>query len=155
MNRRYLAIVLVAGTLALPSLASANAFDNIKQSASGMMNSANATQSGNIAGSATLLHELGTGSFNLASMQNVAGVLGYCQKHGYTQSATEQIRNRLLSKLGGQSKAAQSPGYQQGLSGLLQGGQGNQFNLANLKDRIGTRVCGAVAKQALSSFLGK
>lgn len=154
MNRRHLATVLVAGALALPSLAAASAFDNLKQSASGLMNSANATQSQSAAGSGTLLRQLGTGSFSLASMQNVAGVLGYCQKHGYTQSATERVKNTLLSKLGGRSEAEKSAGYQQGLSGVLESGQGSRFNLASLKDQIGTRVCGAVADQAVSSFLG-
>ncbi len=155
MKSRYFAMVVISGTVAVSSAASANAFDNLKQEASGLMNSPNATQSGNAAGSATLLRQLGSGSFNLSSMQNVAGVLAYCQKQGYTQSAAEQVKNRLLSRLGGQSQAEKSAGYQQGLSGVLQSGQGNRFNLANLKERIGTRVCGAIANQALSSFLGK
>lgn len=154
MNRRYLGIVLLGGALMLPSLASANAFDNLKQSASGLMNSSNASQSQTAAGSGTLLRQLGSGSFNLASMQNVAGVLGYCQKQGYTQSATERVKSTLLSKLGGQSEAEKSADYQQGVAGVLESGQGNRFNLANLKSQIGTRVCGAVADQAVSSFLG-
>lgn len=155
MSRRYLGGALLALASLLPCLASANAFDNLKQSASGLMNSSSATQSQGAAGSATLLRQLGSGSFNLASPQNVAGVLGYCQKQGYTQSAAEQVKNSLLSKLGGQTQAQQSAGYQQGLSGILESGQGNRFNLSSLKDQIGTRVCGAIADRAVSSFLGQ
>lgn len=155
MTRRHLGIALVATALVLPSLASANAFDNLKQSASGLLNSSNATQSQNAAGTAMLLRRLGSGSFNLASPENVAGVLGYCQKQGYTRSAAERVENGLLSKLGGRSQAEKSAGYQQGLSGILESGQGNRFNLASLKNRIGTRMCGAIADRALSSFLGR
>lgn len=157
MKRRRLGMVLIlliVGAVAVPSLASASAFDNLKKGASGLMNSSNSTQSQSSLGATSLLQQLGSGSFNLGSMQNVAGVLGYCQQHGYTKSATEQVKNTLLSKIGGQSQAQQSPAYQQGLSGMLQGGQGKQFSLTSLKDQIGTRVCGAIAHQAMSSFLG-
>lgn len=152
MMHRPLGVVLLVGTLVLPPLASANAFDNLKRGASGLMNSSDAAQ--NAAGGGALLRQLGSGSFNLVSMQNVAGVLGYCQKQGYTQGAAERVKNSLLSKLGGQSQVEESADYQQGLAGVLKGGQGNHLNLADLKDRLGTRVCGAVADRAVSSFLG-
>lgn len=155
MTRRYLGIALLAVAPLLPGLASANAFDHLEQSASNLMNGSGMTQSPNAAGSATLLRQLGSGSFNLASPQNVAGVLGYCEKHGYAQSATQRVKNSLLSKLGGRSSAQKSAGFQQGLSGVLESGQGNRFNLSSLEDRIGTRVCGAIAHRALSSFLGQ
>ncbi|KEZ76325.1 DUF2501 domain-containing protein [Salinisphaera hydrothermalis] len=155
MTRRYLGIALLAVAPILPGLASANAFDHLKQSASSLMNSSGMTQNQNAVGSATLLRELGSGSFNLASPQNVAGVLGYCEKHGYAQSATQQVKNSLLSKIGGRTSAEKSAGFQQGLSGVLESGQGNRFNLTGLEDRIGSRVCGAIAHRALSSFLGQ
>ncbi|HET8763771.1 MAG TPA: DUF2501 domain-containing protein [Rhodanobacter sp.] len=91
---------------------------------------------------------------SLGSAQNAAGVLGYCQSHGYLPSATETLRNKLLGSLGAPAQAKQDAGYQQGLGGMLQGGDGQSFNLASLKGTIAKKLCQSVADKATAHFLG-
>lgn len=91
---------------------------------------------------------------SLGSAQNAAGVLGYCQSHGYLPSATETLRNKLLGSLGAPAQAKQDAGYQQGLSGMLQGGDGQSLNLASLKGTIAKKLCQSVADKATAHFLG-
>lgn len=153
-TRVFPAIVLLVAGLTLSPLASAFGFDSLKQGAGSLANSQTSGQTSG-GGADALLGQMATGSLNLGSIQNAAGVLSYCEKQGYTQSATAQVKNKLLAKLGGQSQAEQSDSYQQGLSGILQGGQGQTFSLTNLKSKVGQRICGAIAKRAMSSFLGK
>jgi hypothetical protein len=149
MIRRPAAMVLLICVLTLPLLASAGTLDNLKNQASGVMNS----QKGS-AGGGQLLQQLGSGSFNLGSMQNAAGVLGYCKKQGYAPSASETVKNKLMDKLGVQGKNDDNAGYKEGLTGLLKGQNGKRFDLSNLKDQVGKRVCSALADRAAASFLG-
>jgi len=90
---------------------------------------------------------------SLGSAQNAAGVLGYCQSHGYLPSATDTLKEKLLGKFGGSSQAGQDNGYEQGLAGVLQGGNGHSFDLGNLKGTLAKQVCKHVADKAVSSFL--
>ncbi|WP_162619570.1 DUF2501 domain-containing protein [Salinicola peritrichatus] len=153
MKLRLLSATLVAASIVISPLAVALSFDSVKKSAGDMLSGQSAQGTSSASGT-SLLSSLGSGSFDLGSLQNVAGVLGYCQEQGYTASATDQVKEQLMEKLGGESQAEQSQGYQQGLSGLLQGDDGQTFNLSNLKDQVGERVCGAIADRAASSFLG-
>lgn len=152
MNLRILPATLVVTSMTFSSLAMALDLDSVKEGAS-MLSGQSSQDAGSTSG-ASLLSSLGSGSFDLGSMQNVAGVLGYCQEQGYTESATDQVKNSLMEKLGGESQAADDDGYQQGLNGVLQGSDGQSFDLGSLKDQVGERVCASVADQATSSFLG-
>ncbi|WP_157956704.1 DUF2501 domain-containing protein [Salinicola halimionae] len=153
MNLRFLSAALLTASVAASPMASAYSFDSVKKSAGEMM-SGQSSQSTGTASGASLLSALGSGSMNLGSMQNVAGVLGYCQDQGYTESATDKVKNGLLEKIGGQSQAEENDSYQQGLSGLLDGGNGQTFSLTNLKDKAGEKACGMITDKAMSSFLG-
>ncbi|WP_110643672.1 DUF2501 domain-containing protein [Salinicola sp. CPA57] len=153
MNFRFLSAALLTASIAASPMASAFSFDSVKKNAGEMM-SGQSSQSTGTAGGASLLSSLGSGSMNLGSMQNVAGVLGYCQDQGYAESTTDKVKSSLLDKIGGQRQAEKSDGYQQGLSGLLQGGNGQTFSLTNLKEQVGKKACGMVADKAMSSFLG-
>jgi hypothetical protein len=90
---------------------------------------------------------------SLGSAQNAAGVLGYCQSHGYLPSAPDTLKEKLLGKFGGSSQATQDSGYKQGLSGVLQGGNGQSFDLGNLKGTLAKQMCKHVADKAVSSFV--
>lgn len=158
MNRQSIhATTLVALTLVF-STAQAGMFDNLKNQAgnalSGRADNGMSSSGATGAGAGALLGQLGGGSFNLASPQNVAGVLGYCQKQGYAPSVADTVKSRLMNKLGGADETQQDDSYQQGLNGVLQGGDGQRFSLAGLKSTIGKKVCGRIANQAMSSFLG-
>lgn len=152
MKLRHLSAVLLTATVAVSPLASAFNFDNARKVMAAQ--SSQGESSATTTSGASLLSSLGSGSLNLGSMQNVAGVLGYCQRQGYTESATDKVKNSLLGKLGGQSQATESDSYQQGLNGLLQGDNGQTFSLTNLKGKVGKKVCGIITDKATSSFLG-
>ena len=153
MNLRFLSAALMAASVVASPMAAAVSFDSVKKSA-GEMLSGQSSQNTDTAGGASLLGALSSGSLNLGSMQNVAGVLGYCQEQGYTESTTDKVKNRLLEQIGGQSQAEESDSYQKGLGGLLDSGNGQTFSLTNLKDQVGERACGMIADKAMSSFLG-
>ena len=134
--------LLLAAALAFAGLASAQSLDSLKGAAGNLLGQK---------GSTSALPSVSS----LGSAQNAAGVLGYCQSHGYLPSATDTLKDKLLGGLGGSSsQATQDKGYQQGLSGVLQGGNGQSFDLGNLKGTVAKKLCQHVADKATSSFLG-
>ncbi len=146
MRMRSIITVALAGSLALASAASAQDLGSLKDKAGGLF--------GNSGSGTSLLSGLSSGSVSPSSAKNAAGVLGYCAKQGYAKSATDLVKEKLMSKLGGQQKATQDTGYQKGLTGMLQGSGGKSFDLSSLKGKIAEKVCGMLAKRAASSFLG-
>ncbi len=110
--------------------------------------------SGQSTSDGALLGGLASGSTSLASPQNAAGALAYCQKQGYGPDAGAAVKDRLLAKVGGQQAASRDSGYLSGLGGTLMGGDGSAFDLGKLKAAIGRKVCAAIADRAVSSFLG-
>ena len=133
---------LLVTALAFTATASAQNLDALKGAAGNLLG-----QKGTSTSALPSLSSLG-------SAQNAAGVLGYCQSHGYLPSATETLKNKLLGSLGAPAQAKQDAGYQQGLSGMLQGGDGQSFNLASLKGTIAKKLCESVADKATAHFLG-
>ncbi len=92
-----------------------------------------------------------------ATTGNAAGLLGYCIKNNYLGGASGAagLKDRLLSKLGGESQASRNDAsYQQGLQGILNGGDGHSFNLGQqsgeLKQKLTDKACKAVLKQGRS-----
>lgn len=135
-------LLLLAATLAFAAAASAQSLDSLKGAAGNLLGQK---------GSSTALPSVSS----LGSAQNAAGVLGYCQSHGYLPSATDTLKDKLLGSLGGSSaQATQDKGYQQGLNGVLQSGNGQSFDLGSLKGTVAKKLCQSVADKATSSFLG-
>nr|WP_299241500.1 DUF2501 domain-containing protein [uncultured Halomonas sp.] len=148
MNKHFACIAGLIAAVALVPVGSASSMDSVKEKAGGLM-------SGGSSGGGALLSSLSSGSFDLGSMSNVAGVLGYCQEQGYSKSATQTAKDKLMGKLGGQEKASEDKGYQEGMNGILKGQEeGKSFDLGSLKDKMGEKVCGTIADKAMSSFLG-
>ncbi|MEW9623091.1 DUF2501 domain-containing protein [Rhodanobacter geophilus] len=133
--------LLLVAALAFAGAASAQSLDSLKGTAGNLLGQK---------GSTSALPSVSS----LGSAQNAAGVLGYCQSHGYLPSATDTLKDKLLGKFGGSSQATQDKGYQQGLNGVLQGGNGQSFDLGNLKGTVAKKLCQHVADKATSSFLG-
>ncbi|HEY9568485.1 MAG TPA: DUF2501 domain-containing protein, partial [Thalassobaculum sp.] len=98
-----------------------------------------------LGGGGGLLGALSSGSGSLASPQNAAGVLGYCQEQGYAPDTASMVKDKLLTKVGGQQKASQDSGYLAGLGGVLQGGDGSSLDLGKLKQVAGEKACGVIA----------
>nr|WP_297460909.1 DUF2501 domain-containing protein [uncultured Halomonas sp.] len=150
MELRNIRTALVAIVIGLATLGQAHAIsiDGLKEKAGGMISNGAGGQG------ASLLSSLSSGSFDFGSMKNAAGVLSYCQENGYLGSAGDIARNQLMDKLGMQDESSEDSGFLQGAKGILQGGDGQSFDLGRLKDRAGEKVCGLLADQATSSFLG-
>lgn len=148
MHARFKSLAL-AGVVSLMFIGQAQALslDNMKDAAAGMLSG------GEGGGSASMLSMLSSGSFNPGSLTNLVGVISYCQEQGYLGSPAEVAKNKALEQLGISSAPTEDSGYQQGLSGVLQGEGGQTFNLSSLGDMIGEKACGLVADQAMS-FIG-
>lgn len=137
MNIRLMRVAVLTASFAVAPLASAQNLDSLMGGGGG-----------------SLLGSLTSGSFSFDSIENVAGILGYCQEKGYTEGAADTVKDKLLGKIGGQQEASQNDDYQQGLQGLLQGEGGKTFDLTALKEMVGKKACSTVADKAASSFLG-
>ncbi|MGC3874349.1 DUF2501 domain-containing protein [Halomonas sp. GXIMD04776] len=149
MTKRLACLAGLIAAVALVPVSSASSMDSVKDKAGSLMSG------GSSGGGGSLLSSLSSGSFDLGSMSNVAGVLGYCQEQGYSKSATQTVKEKLMGKLGGQQEASQDEGYQQGMKGILKGQEeGKSFDLSGIKDQVGEKVCGTIADKAMSSFLG-
>lgn len=143
--RDTLAALLVLTAFAAPAAA---------QSLNDLSKLGGSVLSGQSSAGGSLLSGLASGSTSLASPQNTAGALAYCQQQGYAPDAATTVKDRLLAKVGGQEQASRDSGYLSGLGGVLQAGDGGSFDLGKLKDIVGSKVCGAIADRAVSSFLG-
>lgn len=152
IRRTLAAPVLAAALLATaPAPVAAQSLNDLSKIGGGMLSGQSSSSSSS---GGSLLSGLSSGSTSLASPQNTAGALTYCQQQGYAPDAATTVKDRLLSKIGGQPAASQDSGYLSGLSGILQAGDGGSFDLSKLKGVIGRKVCGAIADRAVSSFLG-
>lgn len=152
MIRHLLTAAVFAGAAALSFVAVANPLSELKGAVPGL--GSGASEAGGALSGGSLLGELGSGGFSLASPQNVAGVLSYCQSNGYLPSASATVKDKLMSKLGLQSDTEQSSDYEEGAAGILKDAQGGTFDLSKLKDTVGKKACGMVADKASSSLLG-
>lgn len=150
MSARPFRVTALAVALCLPLAAlAASPLDSLKGAASGALGGG-----GGDGGSTALLGQLGGGSFALGSAQNAAGVLSWCQSQGYLPSASDTIKDKLMSRMGLENPAKQDDDYRQGAAGVLHDAQGGSFDLSRFKDVAGKKVCGSVADQAASTLLG-
>ena len=149
-----LAAPVLAALLAIATApVAAQSLNDLSKIGGGLLSGQSSSSSSSSSGG-SLLSGLSSGSTSLASPQNTAGALAYCQQQGYAPDAATTVKDRLLSKIGGQPAASQDSGYLSGLSGILQAGDGGSFDLGKLKGVIGRKICGAIADRAVSSFLG-
>ncbi len=152
MQLRTVRMALAATVIGLATLGQAQAAstDSLKDKAGSMASSVAESQGGS---GGSLLSSLSGGSFSLSSMKNAAGVLSFCQENGYSASASDTAKDKLMDKLG-ISKSSDDQDYQQGLKGMVQGEDGQSFDLSSVKDKVGEKACGMIADKAMSSFLG-
>jgi len=107
---------------------------------------------------------LGGSNSNLTSKSstNAAGILQYCVKNNVlSATSATSVKDKLMDKLGIQNAGtAQKADYQDGLNGILHTGKGQNVDLSSLdsggltqlKEKVKTKACDVVLKQA-KSFL--
>nr|WP_235425274.1 DUF2501 domain-containing protein [Dickeya undicola] len=128
--------------------------DSLSSAASQL--SQNGASSGNLSGLTGLLNGE-TQSLSAGSMNNAAGILQYCLKQKLVSATnTDNVKNQLLSKLGlsSQQEQQKQTDYMQGLSGLLNTGEGKQVNLSTLgstplAEKVKAKACDIVLKQGV------
>lgn len=153
MKFRRAAGLVTAGAFAV-TLAVAGPLDQLEGAVSGLSNSLGSSGAASALLGGSLLEHLGGGASSRGSPQSVAGVLAFCQAHGWAPSASGTVKDRLTNKLGLKNPAQQNKDYEQGASGLLQDGQGGSFDWSKIKDTVGKRACGGVVDHAASSLPG-
>jgi hypothetical protein len=108
------------------------------------------------AGATDLLGTLKSQAGNLAmpeigssTMGNTAGVLQYCVKNNYLAGGDAgAVKDKLLGMVSGQQP--QQTGYASGAKGLLQGSDGQSFDLKSVSGKLKTKACDYVLKNAKS-----
>jgi len=93
-----------------------------------------------------------------ASAGNAAGVIEYCMKNNFLGGDASGVKDQLIGKLGGEEKAKADPGYEEGVKGMLAGGDGKATDLSSLGggDAAGGALGdmkGKLTKQACSAVL--
>jgi hypothetical protein len=84
---------------------------------------------------------------------NAAGVLQYCVKRKYLGGdAASAVSDKLLASTGlsTPAQAEEDAGYQSGLGGLLQGGDGKSFSFDSVPDTLKDQACDQVLERASS-----
>lgn len=105
------------------------------------------------AGGAPALSALGLGGLTgSGTASNAAGVITYCMRNNYLNAdKAAQVKNQLLGKLGlGQQEEPRDEGYQNGLMGLVKGGNGQSFSLDKVKSNLREKACDFVLDHAKS-----
>ena len=92
------------------------------------------------------------------SAGNAAGVIEFCMKNNFLGGDASGVKDQLVGKLGGEEKAKADPGYQEGIKGMLAGGDGKATDLTSLGGGGATGgalgdMKGKLTKQACSAVL--
>lgn len=144
-------IPIAIALLALAGSASAIDLKGLKDS---LGNGSQATgQSGSQGAGLGALGGLSLPAISGDSAGNAAGVLEYCVKRKYLSGdAVASVKDKLLSRygVGGSGEAQQDAGYQSGLQGVLQGGDGKSFNLDSVSGKVKDKACDYVLEHASS-----
>jgi len=88
-----------------------------------------------------------------ASPGNTAGVLQYCVRNNYLSGgAATSLKDSLLGKMNGFGQHADDSGFKAGNNGLLETGNGQNFNLSGggIKEQVTHKVCDLVLQHAKS-----
>lgn len=94
-------------------------------------------------------------SLSSGSLGNVAGLLDFCIKNNYLGAGgAGSVKDKLMDKLGGPSKASTDSGYGNGTRGILQDGHGKTLDISGtgLKAKATEQVCEKILSQG-KSFL--
>ncbi|MDM0045168.1 DUF2501 domain-containing protein [Variovorax dokdonensis] len=129
--------------------AHAQSLDSLKGAASSAMGGG--SSSSGMAGMAGMAG--GMGGMSAGTMGNAAGVIEYCFKNNYLSGdGVSAVKDGLLGKMGGESKAKTDTGYMDGAKGMLTGGNGKSMDLSagGLQKEATKKACEFVLDQGKS-----
>jgi len=145
-------VVLLAGTAHAASWQ-----DSLSSAANELTKGSSAESGGLSASSLTSLLGNSNQSLSAGTMNNAAGILGYCAKEKLASvTDTQNIKNPVLGKLGiDTQEQKKATNYMDGIQGLLNAQNGQQLNLSTLGDsalakQVKTKACDLVLKQGVN-----
>ena len=131
--------------------------DSLSSAANELTKGSNSESGGLSASSLTSLLGNSSQSLSAGTMNNAAGILGYCAKEKLASvTDTQNIKNQVLGKLGMDTQEQkQDTNYMDGIQGLLNAQNGEQLNLSTLGDsalakKVKTKACDLVLKQGVN-----
>lgn len=97
-------------------------------------------------------------SLSSSSMNNAAGIMGYCAKEKLASvTNVDNVKNQVLDKLGlnTQAEQKQDTGYMEGIQGLLNAKDGQKLDLNSLGNtelgkKVKVKACDFVLKQGVN-----
>ena len=157
MKKQFL-IGTFLGALLVTGAAQAASWQGSLSSAANELSKESASSQGGLsASSLTSLMGNSAQSLSAGTMNNAAGILGYCAKQKLASvTDTENIKNQVLGKLGlDTQEQKQDTNYMEGIEGLLNAQNGQQLNLSTLGDsalakKVKTKACDLVLKQGVN-----
>lgn len=150
--------VIIASAF-VSTAAGAVSLNDLSSAASSLAGSSSSSQSGGTSISTlTSLLNGGSQSLSASSMNNAAGIMGYCAKEKLTSVANvDNVKNQVLDKLGLNTATEQKKdtGYMEGLEGLLNAKDGQKLDLDSLGNtelgkKVKAKACDFVLKQGVS-----
>lgn len=150
--------VIIASAF-ISTAAGAVSLNDLSSAASSLAGSSSSSQSGGTSISTlTSLLNGGSQSLSASSMNNAAGIMGYCAKEKLTSVANvDNVKTQVLDKLGLNTATEQKKdtGYMEGLEGLLNAKDGQKLDLDSLGNtelgkKVKAKACDFVLKQGVS-----
>ncbi|HED1421211.1 TPA: DUF2501 domain-containing protein [Kluyvera georgiana] len=150
--------VIIASAF-ISTAAGAVSLNDLSSAASSLAGSSSSSQSGGSSlSSLTSLLNGGSQSLSSSSMNNAAGIMGYCAKEKLASVANvDNVKSQVLDKLGLNTAAEQKKdtGYMEGLEGLLNAKDGQKLDLDSLGNtelgkKVKAKACDFVLKQGVS-----
>lgn len=150
--------VIIASAF-VSTAAGAVSLNDLSSAATSLAGSSSSSQSsGTSLSSLTSLLNGGSQSLSSSSMNNAAGIMGYCAKQKLTSVANvDNVKSQVLDKLGLNTAAEQKQdtGYMEGLEGLLNAKDGQKLDLDSLGNtelgkKVKAKACDFVLKQGVS-----
>lgn len=157
MKKQFLISTFLGALLVTGAAQAASWQESLSSAANELSKESASSQGGLSASSLTSLMGNSAQSLSAGTMNNAAGILGYCAKQKLASvTDTENIKNQVLGKLGlDTQEQKQDTNYMEGIEGLLNAQNGQQLNLSTLGDsalakKVKTQACDLVLKQGVN-----
>ena len=157
MKKQFLIGTFLGALLVTGAAQAASWQESLSSAANELSKESASSQGGLSASSLTSLLGNSAQSLSAGTMNNAAGILGYCAKQKLASvTDTENIKNQVLGKLGlDTQEQKQDTNYMEGIEGLLNAQNGQQLNLSTLGDsalakKVKTKACDLVLKQGIN-----
>ncbi|HLS16831.1 MAG TPA: DUF2501 domain-containing protein [Paenalcaligenes sp.] len=142
LRRFFLATLFTAGMAVAGTTSAAGLGDALKSGGSDSSSSNGLSKAlGGGSSSKGGLSALGLPNLSSDMAGNAAGVLQYCIEHKYVDAMdAENVKSKLMDKAGIGSEEKDED-YEQGLTGMLTGSDGQSFDLERLKGDLKDKAC--------------